>query len=166
MTKQDNKEDGGGERRSHSGRPPLIYLRVSSIGQVNTDRDGEGFSIAASRTPVSARPNISVRTSWRSTPTLANRHAKPTDPNCRRCCRDFGTSGISTSSSSTRSTGWPATEVTTSRSPLPSAQAGAQLVSVTENIDETPSGMLLHGIMSSIAEFYCQNLSTEIIKGT
>ena len=36
------------------------------------------------------------------------------------------------------------------------------LVSVTENIDETPSGMLLHGIMSSIAEFYSRNLSHEI----
>ena len=43
---------------------------------------------------------------------------------------------------------------------------GAQLVSATENIDETPSGMLLHGIMSSIAEFYSRNLATEIIKGT
>ena len=31
--------------------------------------------------------------------------------------------------------------------------AGVQLVSVTENIDETPSGALLYGIMSSIAEF-------------
>ena len=44
-------------------------------------------------------------------------------------------------------------------------EAGAQAVSVTENIDETPSGMLLHGIMSSIAEFYSRNLATEIIKG-
>jgi site-specific DNA recombinase len=44
--------------------------------------------------------------------------------------------------------------------------AGAQLVSVTENIDETPSGVLLHGIMSSIAEFYSRNLATEIMKGT
>ena len=44
--------------------------------------------------------------------------------------------------------------------------AGAQLVSVTENIDETPSGLLMHGIMSSIAEFYSRNLATEIIKGT
>ena len=34
--------------------------------------------------------------------------------------------------------------------------AGATLVSCSENIDETPSGMLLHGIMSSIAEFYSQ----------
>src|SRR5581483_8698536 len=32
--------------------------------------------------------------------------------------------------------------------------------------DETPSGLLLHGIMSSIAEFYSRNLATEILKGT
>ncbi|MFJ7738940.1 recombinase family protein, partial [Lysinibacillus sp. NPDC097287] len=37
-------------------------------------------------------------------------------------------------------------------------KTGARLVSVTENIDETPSGMLMHGIMSSIAEFYSRNL--------
>lgn len=43
--------------------------------------------------------------------------------------------------------------------------AGVMLVSATENIDETPSGMLLHGIMSSIAEFYSRNLATEVIKG-
>jgi DNA invertase Pin-like site-specific DNA recombinase len=45
-------------------------------------------------------------------------------------------------------------------------QAGATLVSVTENIDETPSGVLLHGIMSSIAEFYSRNLANEVVKGT
>lgn len=44
-------------------------------------------------------------------------------------------------------------------------QAGVTLVSVTENIDETPSGMLVHGIMSSIAEFYSRNLATEVSKG-
>jgi len=43
--------------------------------------------------------------------------------------------------------------------------AGAQLVSCTENIDDTPSGMLMHGIMSSIAEFYSANLATEAKKG-
>jgi len=46
------------------------------------------------------------------------------------------------------------------------AATGAKLVSVTENIDETPSGLLLHGIMSSIAEFYSRNLANEVIKGT
>jgi site-specific DNA recombinase len=43
---------------------------------------------------------------------------------------------------------------------------GVQLVSVSENIDETPSGILLHGIMSSIAEFYSRNLANEVIKGS
>ena len=44
-------------------------------------------------------------------------------------------------------------------------KAGVKLVSTTESIDETPSGMLLHGIMSSIAEFYSRNLSNEVLKG-
>ena len=44
-------------------------------------------------------------------------------------------------------------------------EAGVQLVSASESIDNSPSGMLLHGIMSSIAEFYSQNLSTEVKKG-
>jgi site-specific DNA recombinase len=43
--------------------------------------------------------------------------------------------------------------------------AGARLVSCSENIDETPSGTLLHGIMSSIAEFYSRNLANEVMKG-
>jgi site-specific DNA recombinase len=43
--------------------------------------------------------------------------------------------------------------------------AGTTLVSCSENIDETPSGMLLHGIMSSIAEFYSRNLANEVMKG-
>lgn len=45
-------------------------------------------------------------------------------------------------------------------------KSGARLVSVTENIDETPSGMLLHGIMSSIAELYSRNLGAEVLKGS
>ncbi len=44
-------------------------------------------------------------------------------------------------------------------------QAGVTLVSTSENIDETPSGMLMHGIMSSIAEFYSRNLASEVTKG-
>ena len=44
-------------------------------------------------------------------------------------------------------------------------RSGVKLVSVSENIDETPSGMLLHGIMSTIAEFYSRNLASEVSKG-
>ena len=44
-------------------------------------------------------------------------------------------------------------------------QTGARLISTTENIDQTPGGILLHGIMSSIAEFYSRNLASEVVKG-
>jgi len=44
-------------------------------------------------------------------------------------------------------------------------EANVQLVSASESIDNSPSGMLLHGIMSSIAEFYSQNLANEVKKG-
>lgn len=42
---------------------------------------------------------------------------------------------------------------------------GARLVSSTEGIDSTPNGVLLHGIMASIAEFYSRNLAQEVMKG-
>ncbi len=44
--------------------------------------------------------------------------------------------------------------------------AGARLVSVSEAIDESASGALLHGIMATIAEYHSNNLRTEVLKGT
>ena len=44
--------------------------------------------------------------------------------------------------------------------------SGASLVSCSESIDETPSGMLLHGIVAAVAEFYSRNLANEVIKGS
>jgi len=43
--------------------------------------------------------------------------------------------------------------------------AGAVLVSATEQIDETPPGMLMHGIMATMAKFYSRNLANEAKKG-
>jgi len=45
------------------------------------------------------------------------------------------------------------------------AKHGVKLVSATENIDETPGGKLVHGIMATIAEWYSSNLSQEARKG-
>jgi site-specific DNA recombinase len=42
---------------------------------------------------------------------------------------------------------------------------GITLVSATENIDETPAGRLMHGMLASFAEYYSNNLATEIKKG-
>ena len=44
-------------------------------------------------------------------------------------------------------------------------ELGTRLISTSENIDQTPGGMLLHGIMASISEFYSNNLSSEVKKG-
>ncbi len=43
--------------------------------------------------------------------------------------------------------------------------AGAELVSATENIDGTPQGMLLHGILTSINAFYSRDLAEKITAG-
>ena len=43
--------------------------------------------------------------------------------------------------------------------------SGAYLLSTAEAISTTPNGVLLHGIMASIAEFYSRNLAQEVMKG-
>lgn len=45
-------------------------------------------------------------------------------------------------------------------------RAGARLISVTENVDDTPSGRLVRNIMADLAEFYSANLASEILKGS
>jgi len=43
--------------------------------------------------------------------------------------------------------------------------AGASLVSATENIDESPAGQLMHGMLASFSEYYSRNLAAEVVKG-
>ena len=43
--------------------------------------------------------------------------------------------------------------------------AGAVLISVTENIDDTPAGKFQHAVMAGMAEYYSSNLSHEAKKG-
>jgi DNA invertase Pin-like site-specific DNA recombinase len=45
-------------------------------------------------------------------------------------------------------------------------RSGAQLISVMENIDDSPSGSMLHGIIAVISEFYSRNLAIEAMKGS
>jgi site-specific DNA recombinase len=42
---------------------------------------------------------------------------------------------------------------------------GVKLVSASENIDETPAGQLMHGMLATFAEYYSNNLASEIMKG-
>lgn len=143
----------------------VIYLRVSTAGQVNTGRDAEGFSIPAQREACLRKAEAldalvvdeyvdageSARSAdRRELQRMLARLAELRDVDyvivhkVDRLARNR-TDDVNIN--------------------LAIRQAGAQLVSVSENIDETPSGMLLHGIMSSIAEFYSRNLANEITKG-
>ena len=42
---------------------------------------------------------------------------------------------------------------------------GVTLISASENIDETPTGRLMHGMLATYAEYYSNNLASEIKKG-
>ena len=44
-------------------------------------------------------------------------------------------------------------------------KAGVRLVSCTENIDDTPTGLLLYGLMAEMAQFYSHNLARRSREG-
>jgi site-specific DNA recombinase len=44
-------------------------------------------------------------------------------------------------------------------------RCGCQLISVKENVDETPAGTLMHGILATIAEYESRNNGAEALKG-
>ena len=44
-------------------------------------------------------------------------------------------------------------------------EAGVQLISTSENIDGSPEGTMMHGVLATMAEFYSTNLAREAIKG-
>jgi site-specific DNA recombinase len=144
----------------------VVYLRVSTLGQVNTDRDGEGFSIAAQRDACLKKAHdlgadvLDVYVDAGESARKADRPQLQAMLERLKNERDIDYVIVHKVDRLARNRG---DDVAIT---LAIRQAGAQLVSVTENIDETPSGMLMHGIMSSIAEFYSQNLATEIVKGT
>ena len=157
------------EPNSFEDRPALkravIYLRVSTAQQAETDRDGEGYSIPAQREACFRKAALlgaevveeyvdkgeSARSADRPALQLLLRRLVEQ--------RDIDLVIVHKVDRLARSR---ADDVTIH---VVIREAGAQLVSVSENIDETPSGMLLHGIMSSMAEFYSMNLAAEALKG-
>jgi DNA invertase Pin-like site-specific DNA recombinase len=143
----------------------VIYVRVSSAGQVNTDRDAEGFSIPAQREACCRKAQslgASVVAEYVDKAESARSADRPRlQAMLERLAKERDVDYVIVHKVD-RLARNRADDVTIN---MAIRAAGATLASVSENIDETPSGMLLHGIMSSIAEFYSQNLGTEIVKG-
>ena len=176
MTRAPTTTDNQVARRGSTRLPPtkpiteatkraVIYLRVSTAQQAATDHDGEGFSIPAQRDACLRKAEsldavvldeyLDAGESARS----ADRPALQTMLERLAKLRDVDYVIVHKVDRLARN------RLDDATINLAISQAGARLVSVTENIDGSPSGLLLHGIMSSIAEFYSANLATEIKKG-
>ena len=167
MPKQvDSKKGSGGSVSEPTGDFPraIIYLRVSTKEQAEMGGEAEGYSIPAQRAACSRKAESlgavveeefvdrgeSAKTANRPELMKMLRHLSENPVQyvivhkVDRLARNRADDVVIT---------------------MAIKKSGATLVSCSENIDETPSGLLLHGIMSSIAEFYSQNLATEVVKG-
>jgi site-specific DNA recombinase len=146
------------------GAPAVIYLRVSSKEQAEKGGEAEGYSIPAQREGCK-RKAVSLSAAVIEEFAERGESAKTADrPELQRMLAYITEHSVKyvIVHKVDRLARNRADDVAIN---LAIKQAGAELVSVSENIDQTPSGLLLHGIMSSIAEFYSRNLATEVIKG-
>ena len=152
------------------GRNPtkraVSYLRVSSSAQADKDYDSEGYSLPAQRTACARKAtglgaevvDVFVERGETGTSTRRRTALAAMLERVRRGDIDYVIVHKVDRLARRRADDSVIAEGIRA--------AGATLVSVSENIDESPSGMLLHGIMASIAEFYSMNLAAEVMKGT
>ena len=142
----------------------LLYIRVSTKDQTQRDGDPEGYSIPAQReanTRKAESLNARIIGEYVDAGESARSANRPELQRMLEFIRDNHVDYVIVHKVD-RLARNRADDVAIN---LALQQASVTLVSATENIDETPSGMLLHGIMSTIAEFYSQNLATESRKG-
>jgi site-specific DNA recombinase len=142
----------------------VIYLRVSTKEQAAKDESAEGYSIPAQR---EACVRYIGEHGWNLTGefTDAGESARTADrPMLKALLRRVADGGLGAVvvhriDRLARSM----EDHVAIRAAL--RRAGVQLVSVTENIEETASGRLVEGIHALMAEFYSANLGSEIRKG-
>jgi DNA invertase Pin-like site-specific DNA recombinase len=142
----------------------VIYLRVSTKEQANKDQSGEGYSIPAQR---EACLRHMAERGWNLAEefTDAGESARTADrPMLKAMLRRVAEGGVGVVvvhkiDRLARSM----EDHVAIRAAL--RHAGVQLVSVTENIEETASGRLVEGIHALMAEFFSANLAGEIRKG-
>jgi site-specific DNA recombinase len=141
-----------------------IYVRVSSVGQLGRDGDEDGYSIPAQ---VEACKRAAKERGFRVVKIYVERAESARSdsrPVLQQMMAELPTLGVE------------ALIVhkvdRLARNRLDDARLYEQLVgmkvlliSATENIDATPAGRLMHGMLATFAEYYSNNLSTEITKG-
>lgn len=143
----------------------VIYLRVSTSKQATRDLDPEGYSIPAQREAcrrTASGLGAEVVDEYIDRGESARSADRPALQDMLERVRTAGDIDYVIVHKVDRLARNRADDVVIG---LTLRESGVQLASATENIDETPSGVLLHGIMASIAEFYSRNLAAEVVKG-
>jgi site-specific DNA recombinase len=143
----------------------IIYLRVSTAKQVNKDVDPEGYSLPAQREACHRKAKelgaevIAEYIDRAETAKTADRPDFQRMLERVKAQRDADyviVDKVDRFARDSRDAANVAFELRLS---------AAELVSVKENIDNTPAGRLVFSIMAGIAEFYSRNLATEALKG-
>jgi hypothetical protein len=142
-------------RTEPSDRPlrAVLYLRVSTAEQAATDYDEDGYSLHAQRDAcrrAAERLNADVVDDYVDRGKSARSADRPKLQLMLRRIREECDVDYVIVRKVDRLARSRADDV---QIVLSLRQAGATLVSATENIDETPSGTLLHAIMAAVAEF-------------
>ena len=154
-------ESGAGD----FGKTAVSYIRVSTKEQAERDGDPEGYSIPAqreaNRRKAAAKQAMIVEEFVERGESAKHADSRPELQRLLRYLKDHRVDYVIVHKVDRLARN----RLDDTQIHWAIKQAGAELVSATENIDETPSGMLLHGIMSSIAEFYSRNLASEVHKG-
>jgi site-specific DNA recombinase len=141
-----------------------IYVRVSSTGQLGRDGDEDGYSIPA-QVEACKKEAISRGAEVARVYIERAESAKSDDrPVLQQMLKELPTLGVKYLIVHKVDR--------LARNRLDDATLyqrivgmGIKLVSASENIDDTPAGQLMHGMLATFAEYYSNNLASEIMKG-
>jgi site-specific DNA recombinase len=154
-----------GPDKTNTRKLAVSYLRVSTTAQADTDYSAEGYSLPAQREAnerTAHRLDAVIVAEFMDVGESAKSADRPELQAMLQFLRELGSVSYVIVHKVDRLARSREDDITIN---LAIRQSGAQLVSSTENIDQTPSGKLLHGIMATIAEFYSSNLALEAKKG-
>jgi site-specific DNA recombinase len=143
----------------------VLYLRVSSRDQLETDYDDDGLSIGAQReraTQKATEYHAAVVDEYIERAESAKTDHRPALTAMLRRIKDQRDVDYVIV--------WKVDRFARNRRDdanmlFEIELAGARLISATENIDQTPAGRLMHGMLASFAEYYSRNLANEVVKG-
>jgi site-specific DNA recombinase len=143
----------------------VLYLRVSSRGQLETDFDDDGLSIAGQRAQCERKAcdlGAVVVDEYIERAESAKSDDRPAlQQMLARIRRERDVDFVIL---------WKVDRFARNRRDdanmlFEIEMTGATLVSATENIDKTPAGRLMHAMLAGFAEYYSQNLAAEVVKG-